>query len=407
MQLDDLPMPWLEDVPAKAAPRIIDAEASGKKVEKKPAFGFVQAGAMMADHAPPAFVIDDMIEAGTLGQLFGASGCGKSFMVLDWAACIATGRDWHGKATEPGAVFYIAGEGFAGFKRRLRAWEINTGQSVADAPLFFSTQPAALMDAENALAVRDAVKSLAAEHGKPAMIVVDTLHRNMGPGDENNAGDVAEFIASLDAIRLEFGAAVLVVHHSGHGEATRSRGSSSLRAAMDHEYCLTKLADGSRQLSCTKMKEAEPPPDMNFALQHIDLDWHDGNGGFQSSAVLTPCAPPAEPTATDKAARLTGAAKIAHAAIVALLATADGSEEPPDAIRAEFGDRAPLRVVHEDAWRDRCYLAGISDGTEEAKKKAFQRARKSLIDAGIVSTWAAYYWCFAVIFSAFDAEGKQ
>jgi putative DNA primase/helicase len=38
---------------------------------------------------------------------------------------------------------------------------------------------------------------------------------------------------------VELGAAVLLVHHSGHGDKDRARGSSAIRAAVDVEL-LTK-----------------------------------------------------------------------------------------------------------------------------------------------------------------------
>lgn len=339
-------------------------------------FLFAHVAELLADHAPPAWLIDDMIEAGTLGQVFGASGCGKSFLVMDWAACIATGREWHGKATAPGAVFYIVGEGFAGLKRRLRAWEMHTGESLTAAPLFFSKQPAALMDAGNAQAVIAAVRGLQATHGKPALIVVDTLHRNLGDGDENNAGDMALFLQALDAMRAGFGAAVLIVHHSGHAEAGRGRGSSSLRAAVDHEYLLTKQADGRRELTCTKAKEAEPPPAMWFELEHVDLDWPDGKGWFQSSAVLI-----AAEAGTNREKRLT-AAQIAGMDSFYRAAAAHGSEAGE-----RFG-------VHLDEWRAEFYRASTADNPE-AKKKAFQRARNDLATLGKLTVCDDVYSCRA------------
>lgn len=381
---------------------VLTPESAGKRFEK-PGFHFAHVSELLADHAPPVWLIDDMLEAGSLSQIFGASACGKSFQVIDWSACIATGRYWNDKATAPGAVFYIAGEGFSGFKRRVRAWEIHTGQSLADAPLFFSSQPAALMDEKNAAAVCDAVRKLQSTHGKPALIVVDTLHRNMGDGDENKASDIALFLQSLDAMRGEFGAAVLVVHHSGHAESERGRGSSSLRAAVDHEYLLKKHTDGRRELTCTKSKESEPPPAMWFNLQHVHLDWPDGKGGWQSSAVLASASEPQPGEKRDRTATLTGANRIAHKALLDALANL--GEEPGESIVKELGDRKPARVVHEDVWRDRCYLAGISDGQQEAKRQAFVRARKRLLDLEMVHTFDGYYWCFGAFFSL--ANGNE
>lgn len=353
-------------------------------------FAFAPAAELLANHAPPIWLIEDMIEAGTLGQVFGVSACGKSFLVMDWAACIATGRPWQGKAAAPGAVFYIAGEGFSGFRRRLRAWEIHNGTSLADAPLFFSRQPAALMDSTNAAAIIQAVKELEKTHGKPALIVVDTLHRNMGDGDENSAADVALFLQSLDAMRFEFGAAVLVVHHSGHSESARGRGSSSLRAAVDHEYLLTKHRDSRRELVCTKAKEAEPPPALWFELKNIELDWIDGKGGMQSSAVLVPCNQQELGNGRDKLSNLSGALRIAYLTLLDSLEQ-DG-EEPCQNILDEFKGAANHRVVHEDAWRKRCYTAGIADGGQGAKQKAFARMRKQLIDRKLVGNSDLYYW---------------
>jgi len=376
MAADDLAfLATLGGEPQEPADVKLKPEAAGRRFEK-PAFHFAHVAELLADHAPPVWLIEDIIEAGTLVQVFGASGCGKSFLVIDWSACIAAGGAWHGKATAAGAVFYIAGEGFAGFKRRLRAWEIHTGKSLSAAPLFFSRQPAALMDAGNAQAVIEAVRALQSTHGKPALIVVDTLHRNLGDGDENNAGDMALFLQALDAMRADFGAAVLIVHHSGHAEAGRGRGSSSLRAAVDHEYLLTKQADGRRELTCTKAKESEPPPAMWFELDHTPLDWPDGKGGFQSSAVLIRAE-----AGPQREKRLTPAQ---HAGMESFYraAAAHGSEAGE-----RFG-------VHLDDWRAEFYRVSTADN-QHAKKVAFHRVRNDLATLGKLTVDSGVYSCRA------------
>ncbi len=43
--------------------------------------------------------------------------------------------------------------------------------------------------------------------GKPVLIIIDTLHRNLGPGDENSAQDIAAYVKAADALRLRYGAA--------------------------------------------------------------------------------------------------------------------------------------------------------------------------------------------------------
>src|SRR2546422_8198989 len=39
--------------------------------------------------------------------LFRSSGGGKTFVSLDWALCIATGKPWRGRAVKRGPVVYV------------------------------------------------------------------------------------------------------------------------------------------------------------------------------------------------------------------------------------------------------------------------------------------------------------
>jgi hypothetical protein len=351
-------------------------------------FGFVQARELLSKPKPIRWLIHDVFEQQALAQLFGDSGSGKSFLAIDWGCCIATGTAWNSAEVERGAVFYIAGEGHAGLGRRLRAWELHNGISLADAPFFVSTVPAALMDAENAANVARAVAMLVAKHGMPKLIVVDTLARNLGAGDENSNADIGLFIGNIDVqLRGHFGAAVLIVHHTGHLAKDRSRGASALKAAMDSEYRLD--FDGHvRTLICTKAKEAEPPAPMGFKLEQIALDgWTDDKGELMASAVLVACTEKGK----GKGPRLSGANRIALEALQGALSE-HGQASTPDHVK-EFGAmRAPALVVHEEIWRQRSYDMCISDGGQDAKQKAFSRARKALLDMGLVSAWKEFYW---------------
>ena len=360
---------------------------AGNAATERQGFAFVQARDLLSKSEPVLYLIDGMIERGSLSTLFGASGSGKSFVAIDCACCIATGTAWHGKETGQGAVFYIAGEGHAGIRRRLKAWEVHTGTSLQDSPLFVSTCPAALMDSGNAMSVATAVDTLALVHGDPSLIVIDTLARNLGNGEENSNADIGLFINNIDVLlRTRFGATILIVHHTGWTEKDRARGASAMRAAMDSEYRLDHVED-TRTLVCTKAKESEKLDSMSFILEQIVLDgWADADGELMTSAVLVPSAgiPKGKPKG------LTGANRIALDALTHALA-ADG-EPPSEALRDAMGIVAPPGVVSEDVWRQRAYDEGISDGEQEAKKKAFSRSRTILLDLKKVSTWQGWYW---------------
>ncbi len=257
-----------------------------------PAFPFAQVGELLTGPKSARWLVRGWIEAGSVALLFGESTAGKSFQALDWCACIATGTPWNGCAVQHGPVFYIAGEGKGGIGRRLAAWEAHHGTRLANAPLFVSERAAALMDAGEALSIGQAVGQLSDRYGPPALVVVDTLHRNMGSGDENSAEDFAAFLANIDrAIREPLGCAVLLVHHSGHADKTRSRGSSAIRAALDAEFSLTMDGDTLRKLECTKQKDSEPPEALTLEARSVALPepWVDEETGEPlTSLVLVP-----------------------------------------------------------------------------------------------------------------------
>ena len=58
-----------------------------------------------------SFVIKGLIPECSFASIYGPSGSFKSFLALDWACHIATGKDWDGHKVKQGAVLYVAGEG--------------------------------------------------------------------------------------------------------------------------------------------------------------------------------------------------------------------------------------------------------------------------------------------------------
>ena len=122
-------------------------------------------------------------------------------------------------------------------------------------PFFISSAPAALTDPVSAAEVAKTIAEITEQHGPPAMIAIDTLARNFGPGDENATKDMGTFVAHLDRY-LGNSCVRIVVHHSGHGDKTRSRGNSALKGAVDFQFCLAKKADGTVEMSNPKMKDA-------------------------------------------------------------------------------------------------------------------------------------------------------
>ena len=225
-------------------------------------------------HREPQWLVDDLLEESSLALFFGDPGCGKSFLAIDLASSVATGFPFHDRETRQGSVFYIAGEGHGGLARRFAAWEQGNGIGLDGQPLFVSERAANLYDAESARAVADAIDVLAAQNGMPRLIVVDTLARSFGGGDENSTKDMNAFVAGMDDLKARYPqATILLVHHTGHAEKGRARGSMALKGALDAEYKVTKIGDAIT-LTNDKMKEAATPAPIGFQTVEVTLGYY-------------------------------------------------------------------------------------------------------------------------------------
>ena len=130
------------------------------------------------------------------------------------------------------------------------------------------------------------VEAINRQVGKPSLVVLDTLARNFGGGDENSTQDMSRFVAACDTIRNTYKCTLLVVHHSGHSDKHRARGAIALKAALDAEYQLVKK-DSQLTLTSTKMKDAEIPSPLTLELTSIELPGlMDDYGSPVTSAAL-------------------------------------------------------------------------------------------------------------------------
>lgn len=212
--------------------------------------GLLVDSAGLDDIPPPEPVIDRVLFRDSLAWLHGKPGHGKSFVALDWAGSVATGRAWHGHdITRRGGVVYLVAEGVTGVRQRVRAWEAAAGAPMAGVK--FLPVAVQLLSPTD----RDAFVALVAELA-PALVVIDTQARVTVGADENSAQDMGRLVAAADTIRANTGACVLLVHHEARSGDTL-RGSTALEGAAHTLIRITK--DGPTvRVDCTKQKDAEP-----------------------------------------------------------------------------------------------------------------------------------------------------
>jgi hypothetical protein len=296
--------------------------------------------------------------------VFGPPAAGKSLVVIDWACCIATGNDWHGHKVTQGAVIYVAGEGHFGIRRRLKAWALHNDISLEDAPLAVSDMGADMTDPAFVDSVIEAIDIFSAEYGAPVLVIIDTLHRNLGSGDENSAQDMGIYFQQLDRIKVKYKCSMVTVHHSGHAESDRGRGSSSIRAAVEVEYQVEPKQNERLMLTNKKMKDGQKPNPTGFSIEEVELPWKDEDGCFETSVTIDP----AEIAVGDgKIKKLPDNVKL-------------GIETLHEAIRDAGQDMPELdgKAANIESWREVFYRKHTGDNTE-TKKKAFQRARADMV----------------------------
>ena len=263
---------------------------------------FRSAAELVREPAPHDWLIKNYFENDSLVMLFGDAASGKTWLSLSIAIHVAAGRNFFDHATQQGAVFVVAGEGNRGITRRLAGLLKEYEIAAENLPLFISDGAMSASDDQSVADVISAIQGLAAStHQRPALVVIDTVSRNFGSGDENSTQDMAAFLRACDWIRNELHCTVLLIHHVGHQDKTRARGNTTLRGALDAEYRISRDDAGIIDCVNTKAKDFEAPLARRYVLKNIQLEWRDETGAFVQSAAIV--ATDAEPVIKGKAGR--------------------------------------------------------------------------------------------------------
>lgn len=330
------------------------------------------------------WLIKNHLEANCVGLVFGPPGCGKSFLILDIGFCIATGIDWNGNKTKQGGVVLIAGEGHAGHSRRAKALAKHYGVELIN--FIVSNFPASLIDEES---VKSFWESIKAKCPNVKLIIIDTLHRNFGGGDENSSGDFSKVMNNIDNYFRSTGATILIVHHSGHSNQDRGRGTSSIKAAMDVEYKVSKNGN-TVTVECTKAKEFTEPEPIAFTLQQQSLGYVDEEGEEVNSAILIP----------SEYIEDTDEVKLTENEQVSLDSLQKAIVEKGESIQMDLLENNEANddtaAVNLNDWRELA-LPLIKVKSNDPKKKklavnrAFNRAKDKLIEKGMIAETDGYF----------------
>jgi hypothetical protein len=233
-------------------------------------FKLLSTGALM-EFPDPEWLIDEMVEVGSLAVLYGPSKSAKSFTALDWSLSIAAGHTWKNHEVKKGNVVYVVGEGSRGIKRRVAAWCQVAGVNSVDGAFFVMQAPKLL---NNSSDLHDLIAEIKATSEKVAMVVIDTLATSFVGGDENQSKDMGDFINACRRFPTDLGATVLLVHHTGKGKNAQDieRGSSALRGAADVMVLQRMDKDRVVTIRNTKQKDDEEFAEIKLQLTAVSLE---------------------------------------------------------------------------------------------------------------------------------------
>ncbi|WP_421907557.1 AAA family ATPase [Mameliella sp.] len=348
-------------------------------------------GDMLALHAVKPkltgrYLVKNWLERGAASVVYGESNVGKTFFAMDLAFHVAACLPWHGIKVAgmadqpwPGMVYYLALEGGSGFVNRICAMRQERPDIFEriEGEGGFVPWPTSidLHGATDGEAIASAIEE---RNSATALVVIDTLARAMGEGDENTAKDMGQFVRNVDLIRDRTSAHVMVIHHSGKDTSKGARGSGSLRGAVDTEIELTR--SGSVVMAEAR-KQRDMPTDKVFAysLRSVFIG-HDEDGDPVTSAVVVPAEP------VKKTPRLSGQQKIAMQAFEDAIAH-HGEKK--------HGEMFPdnRQCVALDHWREYCDRHSLSSGEgDSSKRTAFHKVKNALQDKEVIRVVDGYAW---------------
>lgn len=238
------------------------------------------------------WLIDGLWAEHAVGIVGGEPKCCKSFLALDMAVSVASGRPClrHFPVVRPGPVLlYAAEDALHVVRERLEGICRAAGAELSALDIQVITVPTLRLDRqEDQKRLDETVAAI-----QPRLLVLDPfvrLHRI----DENVSSEVAPLLGHLRELERRHHVAVVLVHHSRKGGGARPgqalRGSSELHAWGDSNLYLQRTRE---LLTLTiEHRAAASPPSMGIELR-------ESGGGLAlgivgAAAALAPTPPPSQ-----------------------------------------------------------------------------------------------------------------
>lgn len=246
---------------------------------------------------PPPWLLEGVAPVNGMMLVHGKSGAGKSYICLDIALCIATGKPWHGHKVKQGPVLFMSAEGQDGLSSRVRAWMDKYGLATGSLPMFHVLETVDPLDREAMWALGNLITKR-----QPIAVFSDTwgAHMGGGGGDVNAPKDTGQAVAAWRKLMDTHRFSAWLLHHQGHKENGRALGSGALKAAAENEISMVQDLAGIITVTNLKRRDKGGFDAMRFILEVRNLGI-DANGDKDEACVpvlATEPAPEADPEST-------------------------------------------------------------------------------------------------------------
>lgn len=330
------------------------------------------------------YLVENLLSPSAMSVIYGESGSGKTFFALDLSLHISLGQLWHNRKTTPGLVIYVAAEGGWGIRKRIKAFrKYHKLEGRNDVPFVLVPCPIDLLNPNTHVnELLTLIRKYEDRYSqRSALIVIDTLARALGGGNENAPSDMGAFVKNIAQIGNTTDAHVMVIHHSGKDTAKGARGHSSLRAATDTEVEISDLTAKTK-----KQRDQEFGEDIGFRLEQIEIGKKPNGEAVKSCVVL--------PSNTSAAKNFSKTPldpdSLAGKGFKSLQNATDWNGVPP-LTDLDLPDETLMVPI--DDWRNAFYELAYQ-GTEKKKSwyEAFIRVSKSLLKSGHIGKTEEFAW---------------
>jgi hypothetical protein len=218
------------------------------------------------------------------------------------------------------------------------------------------------------------------------LVVLDTLSRMIGSGDEDRARDMNVIVQRAEKIQRETGAHVLLVHHTGKDKDRGMRGSNALLGAADAALEVSRFETGLCELKVAKVKDGGDLTSFKYELSQAVLG-EDADGDEITSCVIAP-ADARQGSEGSGRHRLGDREEIARRCLADLIS--GPSVTGVTGVTGDFPAHVTA-VVTVAAWRD-ATRDRLGEDSGDKWRKQWERMKNKLLRLNAVGIQGGFVW---------------